>query len=825
MTETQGVTDFDNEAGICTVAPYEEVSTSFISTVPEYQDLKEYFARPRAIVTGVAANTRGPRWSQAITPNTLFNPSSTASWFPDGATRLQGVAGVRFTMKFTLTVAANPFHQGVMALSFQYAKGSSSFLFDRTTIASATTQLPHVRLNFAENTMVTLDVPFLYQFDYFPLDERSLLYPPIGKVVVTQLMQSPTLTTSGPATWKLFVSLHDLELIGSLPRVRNTVVPQSGLTRTARAVTNGVNTILEEAKATGAISKFANAGSKAVATLSTAVPSLAAIGGPTAWFLRTVGKVASAFGYSTPVVESEPVKHWRTDNINDLNVDVPNAANVVGPFQTNRVRVDSTMSGTDEDEMSFAYLLSKYSQIFLGNIDTTDSTGTTLYASNNVLYNYWFRTTTSKPGGNLTPPTRASATVNALQPSALMYFGSAFRQWRGGLKYRITFAKTKFHSGRLMLSFIPTPKPGSDAPPIVDNTTEIPESYSVIGGSLPQPFGYTMVIDLRDKSEFEFEVPYIGPNLYTSYFGSTGSLSLTVLDPLIANGEAATSIDYLIEVCAMPDFEFACVAPSFAIPVSNSGVLGYPTAQSGLGVGKTREACEYAIGEKVTSAKQLAMMPSYVAFDVGGDNVVKSSIPFWWYLPEWDQALPMLFQERWMTHSYGGMVAACYAFVTGSTVAHVYCDRSDRISAGIMQDYYDGSGAVEFSAPTFYNRGKNRSTRVLYHSVSGLLHAVLPQYIKTARLCLDYVFGNSNGRGFTPGQNTLTYLGLSTDPFVNAITVAYNLVVRNTNATGVRVDLGVAAGDDARAGCYIGVPPLLLFNPSQLNSPDTYLPL
>jgi hypothetical protein len=52
MTETQGVTDFDNEAGICTVAPYEEVSTSFI---PLYLSIKT----SRSILRDLGRLSRG----------------------------------------------------------------------------------------------------------------------------------------------------------------------------------------------------------------------------------------------------------------------------------------------------------------------------------------------------------------------------------------------------------------------------------------------------------------------------------------------------------------------------------------------------------------------------------------------------------------------------------------------------------------------------------------------------------------------------------------------------------------------------------------------
>jgi hypothetical protein len=589
--------------------------------------------------------------------------------------------------------------------------------------------------------------------------------------------------------------------------------------------------MLVEAKATGAISKFANATADTVSTLSTNLPSLASIGGPTAWFLRLIAKTASSFGYSKPNVESQPVKHWRTDNINEMNVDVPNPSLVVGAFQTNRLRVDSTLGGTDVDEMAFSHVLSQYSQIFLGSVNTLDSTGTTLYASNNTLMNYWFRSTTARPGGNLSIPSRSTATVNAVQPSALCYFGSMFRQWRGGLRYRITFAKTKFHAGRIMLAFIPSPKPGADYGTLTDITAEIPESYAVVGGTMPQPFGYTMMLDLRDQSVFEFEVPYLSPVLYTSVYGSTGSLSMTVVDPLIANGEAATSVDYLIEVCAMDDFEFAIPAPPVLTPLPNvtSGV-GFPTPQSGLAVENNRQVCEYTVGEKLVSLKQLIMMPTYTAYDAANLAVSVTSLPFWWFFPRWIPALPMVNPNSvWLGLHRGGLVAACYAFVHGSTNIHVYNDVSGAsgVTMGIMADPYDGAGTALSEAPDVWNRGKAFASRVLYHTAADVLHAILPQHSNVARITIDNVFDaiQSTGRNFTPGVRNIQYPNAGNAISENPVVSAYDLVVRNSSGATRRIDIGVAAGDDARAACYVGVPPILLFASAQIASSDNYLAL
>lgn len=809
--EVEGVASFSNEASTCVTLPYEQGTTGFTKPVDSYQDLKEYFQRPRLIVNGTVPTTRTRFASLSLSRSTIFS-----TFFPSGFTRLLGAYGVRFNTKFHLTVAATPFQQAVIAASFQYAVApGDQEIYERSLNSAIVTQLPHVLLDIAESTMVTLDVPFIFPFDFMPLVGTDTAN--IGLFALNTVLPYRATTSASP-TWKLFVSLHDLELIGSVPQVLTTVVPQTGLVKKAEgyiktavktrdAVVKGYSVMTGEAKATGTISKLFSGVSK-VASVAGKVPGLGFLGGTTSWAASIAAGAAAAFGYSKPVDENEPGKMWRTDYIADSQVDVPTQSYVAGPFQTNKLSISSVMGGSDTDELAMEFVLSKYAQIFVGDFSTTDTVGTALYATQVCPTNFWFRTNSSRPGGNLPLPTASTLTTNCIATTPLLYFGNFFRNWRGGMKFRFTFSKTKFHAGRVIVGFVPNYLDNNNAG-VVTNTVNSVE----VDGGLPQPFSYSEVFDLRDGSVFEFEVPYVSPLLYSSVLGSTGGLTMTVIDQLISNGEAAASVDYMVEVCALPDFEFAVSAPPSLVPVNGGAGLAF--FQSGMaGVGPSDEmVSEHTIGEKFMSLKQVMMIPSYIGSDVSNLAVSTTTLPPWFYRPKWPVATPMSSTSaQYFGATRSGNISACYSFVNGSTAWHAYSDFKDRVTFSIEQATSDNNTTfVGFSDPRDKESFLSNTFRI--YSTLGVMHFIAPFFAKLARLnpaSLNFFLSPRNWTGIGSTLVSTSFLTAN----------LHNLRVRNTSGANARIVLGRAAGDDARAACYIGTPPVFLFPSTLANALD-----
>lgn len=789
--ETTGVTSFSSEAGVCASIPVEPV-VSFAKGEESYQDLKEYFRRPRLIFADICRNTVTSLVSRNVTANDLFT-----DWFPNGYSRLAGVQGVRFDMVFTTTVAANPFHGGLLATCFQYDGHTTDTLqFCRVISPITSTHLPHVRLDIAENTMTMFTVPWLYPIDYLPLDSSST-GTILGAFGLEQVIPTPTLASSPAPTFRVFVHLENLELIGSRPMVEQFVVAQSGgrVSKPTQSKAT-VNEMHNTGVLSGVLDKVSNA-----ATMLNDVPLLSTVAGPAAWVAGLAGNVASIFGFSKPRDRSMPVRHFRTDYVGEGNTDMPNSAFTLAITADNQLTVDSTLGGTDVDEMSLRYVLSKWSQLCLFNMTTADTTSTVLYSGNTCLMNYWYRSGTTKPFSNIAPPFN-SATENCFFPTNLMYWAQFFKMWNGTLKYRFTFGKSKFHAGRVIAAFTPYARQVGRTTRNIDQVPAIERSGAA---NLPQPFSYTKVFDLKDSSSFEFEVPYLSPYLWTGINGYTGGITLTVLDTLIANGECATAIPVLLEVCAGDDFEFAQPAAPTMVPVTGSIDL-VPRLQSGgtLGV-KNQNVHEYTSGEVVKSVKQIIMCPVAITADIGPVQQFFTVHPPFPYVPAFTNATPMpLNVARWQTSSKPGIASACYAYYNGSTSYHIYNDKTSRSA---MYFYINGidQGSATPTLNSVYSAQNSTLNNHRVNTGNNSLHVEVPPYTFYPRQSIRRIYNPAttnyfpNNSGFHQADNNLS----------QPVSLVRNLDTVLSN----RVVWAMAAADDARLAAFIGPPPVYLFNP------------
>jgi len=179
-------------------------------------------------------------------------------------------------------------------------------------------------------------------------------------------------------------------------------------------------------------------------------------------------------------------------------------------------------------------------------------------------------------------------TTTLISYSNLGAWGARFMYWRGGIRFRFSFVCTQFHAGRLRVSFFP----GEWSPTAVPNASS--------GSSVP-----SMIMDLQTKKEFEFVVPYYSacpylgttypyeglvnvgaPNTHFSALNQTdrvsGMLVIYVLNPLIVNSNAPSSIPINVFMSGADDFEYSypiefqpeSVNP--AVEVSECGLVEAP---------------------------------------------------------------------------------------------------------------------------------------------------------------------------------------------------------------------------------------------------------
>jgi hypothetical protein len=793
-----GLTKFSNEAVSHTVADSGTPVVPFEITDDKYQDVKEYFARPRLISKITASTTRSNIYASFVSePISNFWPAVAVN-------RLNGVYGYRCTMKFTLTLAATPFQQGLSCVAFQYGTdvddGTDRIPY-RFNYIPLVTNLPHARLNFADNTIAELDIPYFSPFEFFEYankvagggDAASFTY---GHLSVSQLL--PYVITPGATApiMSLYISLHDMELFGAVPAVLNAIIPQSA-----------ISTMNAEAKKTKVASKTLSKVSKVSDTVSRVagalgVPFLGAAATGVSWLSEKLAGTAKSFGYSKPIDESSPSRCSYLVSALDSAVDVADVSVPVAPFINNRLDVGPL--STEVDELSLPYVLGKYAQCFVGTVSTTYTDGTFVYASRLCPTNFWFRTNSGTPGGNLTLPVSATLTTNAFQPTALAYVGSMFRLWRGGLKFRFTFAKTKFHAGRMVATFVPCTADVSSATP-PSSIVPLPE---VSGGGI-QPFTCSAIFDLKDDSVFEFEVPYIAARPWLSTYGSSGGISLGILDQLRTTNATVSDISFMVEVAAMDDFEFANFAGPSLLPAAGSTVdTDLVELQSNIDSivasdDKLMEVCQYTIGEKFTSLKEVIQIPAYTQATVAATTTSFYPLPRWGHVPRGTFSVPFVVSaptKYW--NLPGGFVASMYAFCSGGTTYHLYSNNT-------LQSVSVRQSANDFSVdPVTLSDPRNRGNGVLPRhytcgSTATALHFKTPSYQKTPVVPTGPFTNSRTNTVLSAGAN----FPLTGSKYLNSV---YQLTYSNLSAGTATITLGTAASDDAKCFQYIGPPPVIL---------------
>ena len=760
--EETGVTSFVQEA--CSAVSAPDGSHVVMEKNAELQNLNSYFSRPVSLRRSNIADFRRLLYGREITDLSDF--------FPRFSDRVLGAYGMRYTIVFTLQVAATPFHQGVLALTFQYG---ATTLNNVVGSIDRCTNLPHVRLDLSAETMVQLRVPFLYAHEFMPVALPS--GGPYGTVGVANLTRIPSVEGMSPPTFHLFMHLEDLEFFGASPLSLTAVQLQSGLRKEFKAESHPFS------NAVGTVGRTLSAVSKVVP-----VPSLSAISGSTGWFLEATAGALRAFGWARPQVVDPMHRMWPVNNVGEFNQDIASASQVVGPMTSNTLRHSIAFSGTEVDEMSLGFVTSRPSQVCLVELPDTLASGSLIYAcpiSPAAMYmqvlpptrtnSFLKKLESTAPAAALTAADSTSgpiiANIQSFAPTNLFYASQIFKYWRGSMVFRFTFAKTKLHAGRVIVTFTPFYDPESTLGRATRSPITLPiPQYS----PSVHPFGHTAIFNLKDDNVFEFTVPYVAPVPYCSFSDYTGSISMHVLEPLVGPTNAAHTIDVLVEVRGGDDYELANPRNPIFTPYERVEL------QSGI---KVRNDCEYTMGERLLSLKQLLGIPSlYDEHTIGAGGDVTTLLPHW-------ASTLTAHPDHVYTVGIPSYIARAYAFVKGSTDVHVYVHGSDKNAISIHQQ-------VEVNSPNGVADPFLDASQIRVQSTVGkALHARLPAYQPLVRL--------------STASCTAKWPSFHGGP-----TSFYTLKVASADEN--KFSAYVCAGDDAFACMYIG-PPQLYNDPFVFN--------
>lgn len=458
-----------------------------------------FLSRPQLILSGLvsSASAVNATLTNLGTNSFLVVPNVFSS-------KLAGVYGFSGTLVVRLETSAQQFQAGILMQS--YVPMAASMNPIRTQIArsrlSLRRQLPSVVHNISSHNESIIKIPYVSDENFFRFGKSEEWF-------TYSLSVYSAIQPSGSVPYTIWAHWEDVKLISAVSQSR------------------GVDPTSQE-RPTGIISRPLKTFSEAFDQLGN-IPMLSSIAQTTSWFFAASSKAASAFGFSNP--NSIDHRHAITmkSSSHANNCDVMDNCDSHALCLSNSIGHLDKFAGNPLDEMSVSYI----SQIPFVGLSlawaTTQPTGTLLTS--------WLCNTRGMYD-SYTVATTTPTSVFVLAPSSYLLEGSTL--WRGSLCYRINFAKTMFHTGRIAIVFNP------------DHT--VSTSFAQIGNL------HKMIVDLRDNYVVEFIVPFISNKLFlptTTNDQSFGSISIFVLDQLNAPPTVSTTVQMTFEMSAGPDFEFA----------------------------------------------------------------------------------------------------------------------------------------------------------------------------------------------------------------------------------------------------------------------------
>lgn len=635
------------------------------------------------------------------------------SYFPS-LTRAQGAYGFRATIVLRLEIQATPFQAGLLKLCWvpEYSSVATT-TYNPFSYLCTVSQLPGVVMDINETTSVILRVPYVNSLDYWFVNSGAAAIQQTYDVGTWSLWALTPLSTPASATapnWALWTSLEDIEFIGLAPAnsgvTYSTLAPQLVHSpaamedqplrlRVRRSSLNMVEpqagTQAQEAKqpSSGPISTVLAATSRIVTFAGSAIPMISSYTGPTAWMLRVGAMLASAFGWSKPLNTSAVKRVIQTANNYQHNCDAHDTSWNLGLFSDNQVAVMPGFAGSNVDEMAIDYLVGVPAIINYATFSTTNVVGDTVFniAISPMAMYYQL-------GSNGVISLGVDSTYSSFLPSPVMYVANCFQYWSGDFKFKFRLAKTKFHSGRLLVAHIPFWYP----------STGFNTAFATPVQGAPMNFK-SHIWDLKDSNDYEFTVPYTFVRPFASIFDVLGSLSVTVEQPLLAPSSVGTTLSLIVEVMGMPGFTFGSpISPQF---LPSPLIPKTVTPQSG-------DMAAYSMGESIKSVKQLSLRMGvtlatyYVAAGV-------------FYPPAYTPNIGAPTSVSYVTNSFLNYFSTSYAYVRGSTRytlqaldktirSAVYVANGSRYST-VAQVVENGS--IHFTMPYYNFTNRTRLTAIV----------------------------------------------------------------------------------------------------------------
>ena len=433
--------------------------------------------------------------------------------------KLENFSRLQAKLHLKFVINATPFYYGSLRAVYQPIQDARlTQVQDNDKVPLS--QLPGLYLEPQNMSTAEIELPFTWPSTW--LNTRKLTdFERMGELTYVQYskLRSANGTGSSGVTVAVFAWASDVELAGP---TYGAVLQSSEYEETDGVVS-------------GPATAVAN-----VAAKLTDVPYIGSLAMATSIGASAVAGVAKLFGYSNPPIVSDVMPFTQKTFHAFVNVETRFPLDKLSIDPKNEVTISSKVAGIEEDDpLAFSNLITRDS-FLQGTLYANSQAEETLIWS--CLVSPGLVVAQSSGGGSYYTVTPVS------------YVSRMFRFWRGSLIYKFRIIKSKYHKGRLAITWDPNK----------DITADIDSDSAC----------FTRIVDLELEDEVEISIPYRattpyldvdlntqfsnGPTPSYSYSDINHNGCLTVRVQNVLTGPAVTpEIDILVHMRAGDDFIFA----------------------------------------------------------------------------------------------------------------------------------------------------------------------------------------------------------------------------------------------------------------------------
>lgn len=416
---------------------------------------------------------------------------------------------------FKFQLNSTQFHQGKLLITWDPFHQA----MDTRVVGNGTpifniyygTGLPNVTIMASESDAAELHVPYVHPRSFLSTNSANG-FDVLGRVRVT-VMNPLTVATGSSTSLTLTTWVYGADAEVHVPMHTHTpIVP------TLKAIATGRK---ETPSTFSSVSNLISKGTNLVGNVESGNYGAALRNGQGA-----IDDLGDIFGFDYPTNPARPLKTISP---------VENTAVVKASSRSHRLAMDSysgyepppSAFGNSNLDMDFKKIM--MTPMLLGQVSWSTS-----QAAQGLLFSL--------------PVTPNISCRNAAEDGAnltyLSFLSRFFCFWRGGIEYTIEIVATRYHSGKLLISFEPNNSSGS--------------AYVNASRALPN-----LTLDIQQTSKFSFIVPFVSqtPMKFTKTplvidENYVGNLSVFIQNTLAAASNVSGTIEMNIYINAAPDFQF-----------------------------------------------------------------------------------------------------------------------------------------------------------------------------------------------------------------------------------------------------------------------------